>query len=254
MDRRAFEWERVLERRLGVRERGGRRRRRAPDASREGERSQGAQTRRRHRRTQVSGGHRRSVCWLQSSLRTDGAGGHARHRMRAFLSRGLHLVANSVSPSISTSTSTHRTSSRSNFERQPDAPASELQADPHFANSLSTLQDSVKVRVDAVTVASAPTLVVTTTAPLPERAQTDLPLVPASDGQRPQDPPHVLQGKAVPQAHSPQGHPVQDGQGLAFRSGKASLRQEAVRCVTPTTTQMTGRDGAAADCKGGVCV
>merc|ERR1712227_773934 len=49
------------------------------------------------------------------------------------------------------------------------------------------------------------------------------------DGQRPQDPPHVLQGKAVPQAHSPQGHPVQDGQGLAFRSGKASLRQEAVR-------------------------
>lgn len=35
----------------------------------------------------------------------------------------------------------------------------------------------------------------------------------------------------MPQAHAPQGHPVQDGQGLALCAGKASLRQEAVRCV-----------------------
>merc|ERR1712080_724754 len=49
------------------------------------------------------------------------------------------------------------------------------------------------------------------------------------DGQRSQDPPYLLQGQAVPQAHPAQGHPVQDWQGLALRSGQASLRQEAVR-------------------------
>ena len=33
-----------------------------------------------------------------------------------------------------------------------------------------------------------------------------------------------LQGQGVPKAHPPQGHPVQEGQGLARRPGKATIR------------------------------
>ena len=39
-----------------------------------------------------------------------------------------------------------------------------------------------------------------------------------------QDSSHVLQGKDLQEAHPSQGDPVQEGQGLARRPGKASLR------------------------------
>lgn len=47
-------------------------------------------------------------------------------------------------------------------------------------------------------------------------------------GQHSQDPKHLLQGPGVPQAHPAQGHPVQGWQGLALRTGKATLRPQAV--------------------------
>ena len=221
-----------------------RRRRRAPDASREWEHSQGPQTRWTAQAKAGLGRAPQIRVLATASPRADGAGGHARHRMRTF-SRGLHLVAQ-----LGCGWARPRTPQKDGSvatPRQPDAPARNCKLTPISpipSPPCRTRSRCVSMRSP---VTSAPTLSMTTTAPLPERAQTDLPLVPASDGQRPQDPPHVLQGKAVPQAHSPQGHPVQDGQGLAFRSGKASLRQEAVRCVTSTMTFRRRHDGTARD-------
>ncbi len=38
-----------------------------------------------------------------------------------------------------------------------------------------------------------------------------------------------LQGQDLPQTHTPQGHPVQEGQGLYLRARKASLRSQTIR-------------------------
>lgn len=38
-----------------------------------------------------------------------------------------------------------------------------------------------------------------------------------------------LQGQGLPQTHSPQGHPIQEGQGFSLRAGKASLRPQTIR-------------------------
>jgi len=48
-------------------------------------------------------------------------------------------------------------------------------------------------------------------------------------GGRAEVPEDLLPGKRVPQAHPPQGDPVQDGQGLALCTGEAPLRSEAER-------------------------
>lgn len=46
-------------------------------------------------------------------------------------------------------------------------------------------------------------------------------------GGRAQVPEHLLPSEGVPQAHPPQGDPVQDWEGLQVRAGEASLRSEA---------------------------
>lgn len=48
------------------------------------------------------------------------------------------------------------------------------------------------------------------------------PCSPRCLGQRPEDEEYLLQGEEVPEAHPAQGHPIQDGQGLAFRAGLVS--------------------------------
>lgn len=143
MDRRALEWERVLERRLGAREGGSGRRRRGRTGTR-GNSRKGAQTRRRHRRMLVSGGHGRSEGWLQSTLRADGAGG-PRSSPNARLSRGLHFVANSVALGIASPTSTYKHRSGATLER----PTTQNCKLTHFAIPppvFTASQDSVKVR------------------------------------------------------------------------------------------------------------
>jgi len=51
----------------------------------------------------------------------------------------------------------------------------------------------------------------------------------AALGQRPEDAADVLQGQGVPEAPAPQSDAVQDRQGLARRTGQATIRPKTVR-------------------------
>ena len=55
-----------------------------------------------------------------------------------------------------------------------------------------------------------------------------------------------LQGQGVPKAHPPQGHPVQEGQGLPRRPGKATIRPKAARLRWSAQARKSGMLGKVA--------